>query len=83
MAVGNPEVDASAPAPVVELAVIGAPWRAAVGKPRLADTIKYRGEFLVRDMESEVMACKIGVVIEQKRQRCVDLDWAKCSPEPV
>src|SRR5208282_430651 len=48
------KVDAAAAAPVVELAVVEAPRRAAVDQFRLLDSAENRVEFAIADVEGEM-----------------------------
>src|SRR5579871_2796481 len=59
---------------MIELAVLEAPWRAAEGDVCFLDACEDRVEFPVADVEGEVMALELVLVVEQERQRFVDLD---------
>ena len=64
MSVRIAEIDAAAAAPVVELAVFEAPWRATVSDFLSLDAAQDGVEFAVVDMESEMMALEVVVVVE-------------------
>lgn len=71
MAVRRLEIDAAAAAPIIELAVLPAPGRAAEGASGVAHAREDRVEFRVRDMEG-VMASGEGLAVgEEKGQRLV------------
>src|ERR1700720_3879032 len=72
VAVGIEEIDAAAAVPVVELAVVEAPRRAAEGDFCLFDAAEDGVEFGLADMKRVMMTLELGVVIEQQRQRLVD-----------
>src|SRR5690242_977478 len=74
MAVRVAEVDAAAAAPVVELAVVQAPRCAAVGNFGFLNAAEDGVEVAVADVKRVVMAFEVRVVVEQQRQRLVDLD---------
>ena len=59
------EVEAAAAAPVVELAVVEAPGRAAVAEPGLFHAVKDRVELALADVERIVMAFEFVVVVKQ------------------
>src|SRR2546429_3226504 len=65
------EIDAAAAAPIVELAVVEAPGRAAVAEARLLDAAEDSVELGVGNVEREVVTLERRIVIEQKRQRLV------------
>jgi hypothetical protein len=57
------EVDAAPAAPIVELAVVEAPGRAAEGDLRLLDAVENGVEFAIVDMEGEVVALEFRLVV--------------------
>src|SRR5262249_6044323 len=65
------KVKAAATAPIVELAVLETPRRAAEDDLGLFDAAKNRVEVAIGDMESEMMTVKIRVIIEQQGQSLV------------
>src|SRR5438552_6661157 len=66
------EIDTAAAAPIVELAVVEAPGRAAIAEAGLADAAKDGVELGVGDMEGEVVTLERGIVVEQEHQALVD-----------
>src|ERR1700721_1347977 len=72
MAVGMAEIDAAAAVPVVELAIVEAPRRAAETDLALLDAAEDGVELGLADMKRVMMALEFGVVVEQQRQRLVD-----------
>src|SRR5215470_17520962 len=72
MTVGVAKVDAAAAVPVVQLAVVEAPRRAAIGELRRADAAEDRIELGIADVERVMMALEILVVVEKERKRVVD-----------
>src|SRR5262245_48597040 len=71
MAVEVLEVHPAAATPVVELAVLEAPRRAAVGKAGVLDAAKDGVELLVADVERVVLDRRRLVLVEQERQRLI------------
>src|SRR5262249_7241502 len=72
MAIGVAKIDAAAAVPVVELTVVEAPRRAAIGELRLANAAEDGIELGIADMEGVVVALELLVVVEQERERVVD-----------
>src|SRR5580704_6348555 len=72
VAVGIAEIDAAAAVPVVELAVVEAPRRAAENDLGFFNAAKDGVELGLADMKRVVMALELGIVIEQQRQCLVD-----------
>src|SRR5580704_9476476 len=68
------EIDAAAAAPIVELTIIEAPRRAAVGDLGFFDTRENRVELSVADVKSIVMTLELPICVEQQCQILVDLD---------
>jgi hypothetical protein len=66
------EIDAAAAIPIVELAIVQAPRRAAVGKPRLFDAVENGIEFGIVHVERIMMTFKSLVRVEEERERLVD-----------
>src|SRR5580658_11328685 len=75
VAVGIAEIDAAAAVPVVELAVVEAPRRAAESDLGFLDTAEDGVELGLADVECVMMTLELGVVVEQQRQRLVDPHW--------
>src|SRR5437879_1781468 len=65
------EVDASAAVPIVELAVVETPGRAAVSDAGFLHAAEDCVEFGVAHVEGVVMAFERRVVVEQERQRLI------------
>src|SRR5258708_39058596 len=72
MAVGIAEIDPAAAVPVVELAVVEAPRRAAERDLGFLDAAEDGVELGLAHMKSVMMTLELGVVVEQERQRLVD-----------
>src|SRR5262249_29675337 len=72
MPVAIPEIKSAAASPVVQLAVVETPGRAAEADLGLLDAVKDRVEFAPADVKSEMVAFKFAVVVEQQRQGLVD-----------
>jgi hypothetical protein len=68
---------------MVELAVVEAPGRAAIGDLRLLDAPEDGVELALADMEGVVVAFELGVVVEQQRQRLVDAHRHEISGSPA
>jgi hypothetical protein len=77
------KVEAAAAAPIVELAVVEAPRGAAESDVRFLDTAEDGVEFAIADMEGEVMAFELAVVVKQQRQRFVDLYRREIAAAPA
>ncbi len=74
MAVRIAKIDAAAAVPVIELAILKAPRRAAIGELRRADAAEDGIELGIADVESVVVAFEVPAVIEKQRERVVDTD---------
>src|SRR5215468_4310449 len=72
MTVRVAKIDAAATVPVVELTVVEAPRRAAIGELRLANAAEDGIELGIADMEGVVVALELLVVVEKERERVVD-----------
>src|SRR5690348_18268757 len=72
MAVRVAKIDAAAAVPVVQLAIVQAPRRAAIGELRLADAAEDSIELGIADVEGVVVALELLVVVEKERERVVD-----------
>jgi hypothetical protein len=72
MTVRVAKIDAAAPVPVVELAVLEAPRCAAISESRLANATEDGIELGIADVESIVVALELLLVIEKERERVVD-----------
>jgi hypothetical protein len=72
MAVRVAKIDAAAAVPVIELTVIEAPRRAAIGELRLADAAEDGIELGIADVEGVVVALELLLVVEKERERVVD-----------
>src|SRR5260370_36406063 len=83
VAVGIAEIDAAAAVPVVELAVVEAPRRAAENDLGFLDAAEDGVELGLADMKRVMMTLELGVVIEQQRQRLVDPHRRKIAAAPA
>src|SRR5580698_6346308 len=72
VAVGIAEIDAAAAVPVVELAIVEAPRRAAENDLGFLDAAEDGVELGFADMKRVMMTLELGIGIEQQRQRLVD-----------
>jgi hypothetical protein len=72
MAVGTAEIETASASPIVELAVVETPRRAAKSDLGFLDAVEDRVELAVADMDSQVVAFELVVVVEQQRQALVD-----------
>src|SRR5215510_16377651 len=72
MAVRVAKIDAAAAVPVVQLGVVEAPRRTAIGELRLADAVEDSIELGIADVEGVVVALELLVVAEKERERVVD-----------
>ena len=77
MAVRVAKIDAAAAVPVIEVTVVEAPRRAAVGELRLPDAAEDRIELGIADVEGVMVALELLVVIEKERECVVDTYWGK------
>src|SRR3954462_4453717 len=75
MAVRVAKIEAAASVPVVELTVVQAPRRAAIGELRLANACEDGVELAIADVEGVVVALELRVVVEKESERAVDTDW--------
>src|SRR6516162_404081 len=73
MAVGVLEVDAAAAVPIVELAVVEAPGRAAVAQALRFDPAEDPVELAVIDVERIVMAVETALLVKQQSERVVEV----------
>jgi hypothetical protein len=62
------EVKAAAAAPVVELAVLQAPGRAALGETRLLHAAEDRIELAIAHMKRVMVALELAVVVAMRRR---------------
>src|ERR1700730_16261852 len=83
MTIGIPEVDAAAAVPIVELAVVEAPRRAAIGKAFFPYARENGVELGVADVKGQVVAFERGVVVEQQCQRLVHAHRCEMLARPV
>src|SRR5690348_11185095 len=72
MSVRVAKIDAAAAVPAVQLTVVEAPRRAAIGELRLPDTAEDSIELGIAEMEGIVVTLELLVVVEKKRERVVD-----------
>jgi len=72
MAVRVAKIDAAAAVPVIEVKVVEAPRRAAIGELRLPDAAEDRIELGIADVEGVMVALELLAVIEKERDCVVD-----------
>src|SRR6516162_11171048 len=72
------KIEAASTAPVVELAVLQTPRRAAEHDLGFFDAAENGVEVAITNMESEMMAAKIRLIVEQQGQFFVHPYGAKC-----
>jgi hypothetical protein len=72
MAIRVAKIDAATAIPVIELTVIEAPRRAAIGELRLADAPEDGIELGIADVEGVVVALELLLVVEKECERIVD-----------
>src|SRR5690349_13544843 len=74
-----PEIDAAPAVPVVELAIVDAPGRAAVSEASLFYSAKDRIEFGIAHMESIMVVLELPLLRKQQGERVVHFDGREIS----
>jgi hypothetical protein len=72
VAVWIAKIDPAPAAPIVELAVIETPRRAAEGDLRCLDAAEDRVELAIADVKGVMVALELFVVVKQQSERLVD-----------
>jgi len=82
VAVGGAKINAASTAPIVQLAIVGAPGGATIAETGLFHLRKNAVEFDIRNVKGVVVAFEVAVIIEKERQSIIDLDWCEMLAGP-